>query len=744
MTEHAGEPAPPDTTPESPPPARPEPGSGPDALADDTGEPAEGDDEAAGQRAEEEDDRIQSAAELGVSASTRRRLRQAGQESLGGTWFEDAVRFTGPATFGGGHAIGGNVSRAGRDVNYIFGGVAARRTGTDAGPIAPALLAKIRATHVPGGSYAAADKALRATRIVILRGTSGSGKRTSALRLLTELARDNVHEIGVSTALEPPSGDADLQAGTGYLAEGDAGSGFAYHRMVAWTAKLSELNAYLIVTVPATAAIGADVAEHFLIDHIPPSAHAIVRSHLRADQVHGARAELLLDKHGVLSCATSPAAAADLAARLLATVRDTLPETILAPLVRDLRGSEARRMLGAGRPTGRRERVDLLCRRAAMISIAVFTRLPYTEAMAAAETLAAAFISIEFPPRGSVGRELFTRWPDLLQAEPGIRIVESELPSQWGEIAVRHIRFSDPQLHGVMLEEIWERYDTVRSPLLEWLGDLALRAQDEAVRIRAAQVVGRFAIRDFGHVCHRLIAGWANSVNERHRETAATALEAAATGRRTHVWKLLEEWCDGGSQHRQRTAILALGTAIGDQNPDDTLNRLRQLAIGGTGGPGRSVAEAVRRSLIDLMSGPHQGTVVRALRQWADGKDIRLPSLARRCVPPLAHLTDGGDRSSFLATLSGEPTLRPDAVSLFAAALADPETSQETWLALEQMAVTAARESWQLDALGELFHGLRLSPEADTSRLTFYLRVWARRHDELTAVISGADACASA
>ena len=240
MTDHAEVAATPDAAAESPHPAGAAPEPGRDAPADDTGDAQDGDEAAAGSRADEEDDLVQSAAELGASASTRRQLRQAGQESLGGTWFEAAARFTGPSSFGSGHAVGGNFSTAGRDVNYIFGGSAARRPGTGAGPITPALLARIRATHIPGGSYAAAEQALRTTRMVILRGPRGSGKRTSALRLLAELAKDDVHEIGVSTALEPPD-DADLREGSGYLAEGDAGSVFAYHRMAAWAVTLSEL-----------------------------------------------------------------------------------------------------------------------------------------------------------------------------------------------------------------------------------------------------------------------------------------------------------------------------------------------------------------------------------------------------------------------------------------------------------------------------------------------------------------------
>lgn len=733
MTEHAAaDNAAADASSESPQPEETAPGSGLDASAGGTGgatDAAVG--EPAGPRAQEEDDdSVQSAAELGASASTRRRLRQAGQENLG-TWFEAEADFAGPTSFGGGHAVGG-------DVNYFYySDAAARRAGTNAGPIFPGLLARIGETYVPCASDTATEEALQATRIAILRGARGAGRRTSALRLLAKLVGDGVHELGASAVLGPPD-NVELQEGTGYLAEGDAGSVFAYRQMAAWPAKLSEKNAYLIITVPADAAVNADVAEHFLIDHIPPDGPAIVRAHLTADSERAAEAARLLEEPGVVSCAVSPAAAADLAARLLVKVHDDLPTADLAALTRAVRGREARRMLGHERPTTQRDRISLLCRRALLLSIAVFVGMPYADTILAAEGLAEALIAIEIPDPKDADRELFVRWRDLFATEPGIAAEELMRADRWGLDVVRHIRFSDPQLHGVMLEEIWERYDAVRSPLLGWLADLALRAQDEAVRVRAAQVVGRFAIRDFGHVCHRLIDGWANSVNPRHRETAATALEAAATGRQTHVWELLRDWCDGGSQHRQLTAILALGTTIGDSDASGTLARLRRLTQRSAGGQGRSVAEAVRRSLIDLMSGPHQWTVVRTLREWANGEDIRLSALARRCAPSLAHLTDSGDRSSFLATLSGQPTLRRDAVSLFAAALADPETRQETWYALERLTVMAAKDPRQIDALGELLHDLQLSPEADSDRLFFYLRVWMRRNGELRTAITDA------
>ena len=100
-------------------------------------------------------------------------------------------------------------------------------------------------------------------------------------------------------------------------------------------------------------------------------------------------------------------------------------------------------------------------------------------------------------------------------------------------------------------------------------------------------------------------------------------------------------------------------------------------------------------------------------------------------------MTDDSDRPSFLAALSANPALRADAVSLFAAALSDSETRQETWQALERL-TSAATETQQVDALGELLHDLCLQPGVAREQVIFYLRLWALRNSKRTAVIGDA------
>ncbi|MGI8447909.1 MAG: hypothetical protein ACR2MP_12165 [Streptosporangiaceae bacterium] len=665
--------------------------------------------------AEAEDDAVLGAEDLAESISARRRMRQAGLESLGGTWFG------GPASFGG-HA-------AARDVNIYYS--TARRTIPETGPIGRERLRRVRAVHVPSPSCAVAERVLCEERLVVLRGADGSGKRTTALFMLSKLVGDDdVHAISPELVLGSPDGFG-LREHIGYLAECLAPAELPYTRLAALSAELRQRDAYLLFTVPADAPFDVNTAGNFVVDHEPPDCREVLRRHLCLDTDHAHEADRLLQHDPTLACATSPGAAAELATNLLAIVRDDRPIGELDSVLVDMRRQRARHLLRTNRPTEPRERVELLCRRAALVSIAVFIGLPYADAVAAAEALATKFIAIEFPKLR--GREIFILRREHLLAEPDIMIEESGLPGRWGRAITQHLRFRDPEFHVAVLEEVWEYYDTARSPLLLWLRELAVSSRDEAVRVRAAQVIGRLAVRDFGHVCHRVLIEWSDSVNSKSREAAATALEAVAVSMSPQVWTLLAEWCKDGNQNRQRTAVLALGTGISEHDPVETLARLRQLALRNTGRSAQTMGEAVRHSVTELISGPHQAAVVCALRAWTEDADPRLCAVARRSVPPLAHVVDDFGRPLLLLALSGRPALRADIVALVTAALEEPDTRRETWTALEKLATGAAHYPALTDALGTLLADLRRASMTAASQLAFYLRLWAYRHSELTS-----------
>jgi hypothetical protein len=704
----------------------PQPGPGPASDSAQHSESPRGSDTLTGTAespaldAQEEDDAVLGAEDLAENIRVRRRMRQAGLASLGGTWFSGGTRFGGPASFGG-HA-------AARDVNIYYG--TAERIIPEAGPIACEQLQRIRFVHVTSPSCAVAEQVLRDKRLVVLRGAEGSGKRTTALFMLSKLVGDDVHAVSAELVLGPP-GNSGLRERVGYLAESPVPAELAYTRLAALSAELVEQNSFLVITLPAGTPADADIAEHLIVNHKPPDCDEVVRRHLRLDAKYAHEAEQLMQNARALTSVTSPRAAADLAANLLAIVRDGRSPADLGPVLAEMRRRRARQLLRTTRPKEPRERVELLCRRAALVSAAVFTGLPYADAVAAAEALATKFITIEFPKLK--GREIFIPWRERLLAEPDIMLEESDLPGRWGPVMTQQLRFRDPEFHVAVLEEVWEQYDAARSPLLLWLRELAASSRDEAIRVRAAQIIGRLAVRDFGHICHRLLLEWSDSVNSRTREAAATALEAVAVSMAPQVWKLLAEWCKDGNQNRQRAAILALGTGISDHDPDETLVRLRQLALRSTGRTAQATGEAVRHSVTELLSGPHAAAVVQALHTWIEDADLRLCAVARRCVPPLAHVTDDSGRPMLLLALISYPALCGDITALFAAALEEPDSRQETWTALEKLAAAAARDPGLIDVLGTLLAHLRGASSTAARQLVFYLRLWAHRHPEWTS-----------
>ena len=252
----------PDPAPESQHAASPGTPESPSAEASD--DPADD--------ASEDSEAVVGAADLVQGISQRRQIRQAGHASLGTAWFRGESRFTGPASLGG-HA-------AGRDVNIFLG--ATERTAQDTGVISPRQLRHAESVHVSGASYPRTMLVLREERLVVLRGATGTGKRTTALAALSERGLAEVHAVSDQQALDSSSGPG-FRERAGHFAESSSAPELTYARLAAVSDALTQLDSYLVLTVPASTAADTDTAVRFVVDHEPPLSDEVVLRHIRVE-----------------------------------------------------------------------------------------------------------------------------------------------------------------------------------------------------------------------------------------------------------------------------------------------------------------------------------------------------------------------------------------------------------------------------------------------------------------------------
>ncbi|MBO0803578.1 MAG: hypothetical protein J2P25_10965 [Nocardiopsaceae bacterium] len=642
-----------------------------------------------------------------------RRLRQSGLKSLEslGNWFG------GPASFGG--------NAAGRDINVNYTTVP--RIVLATGKVDSQRLCQVRASHIPGDSYHKADSKLRTIHLLVLRGTDGSGKRTAALHMMEALTKDHVHVVDGTKILDAQE-NSWIAEKSGYLAD-IRETRLTNVGLAALASDLKKHESYLVITTSVETMTDADVESQFVVEHLPPTGHEVLEHRLLQDPGYAGIAKRLLEDASALDCAATPGEGLQLAKLALDAARKGQSADALRPALVGIRRGRARHLLRVGSPKqAERDRTELLYRRATLISMAVFTGLPHADAVEAAESLARKFIEIEFEKQK---HELFVPWRKLLLREPDIVPDDSELTGPWGPVNPSRVRFTDPELSSVLLETVWDEFEAVRSPLLTWLRDLAVDRFNEPVRVRAAQIAGRLTALDFGHICHRLILGWATAEANKPREAAVAALDAVPPALRTHASRLISDWCERGTPAQQRTAILALGAGLHGKDPDEILERFRQIALRNTGRTAQLMATTVRRGVTELFSGNHPQAVLRALAQWAGDGNPRLYSLVRRCILPLAYVTGECGEPVLLRVMLGDPAVGENTAATLAAALDEPETRPDAWAALERLVSLVIGRPELEPALGTLLSSLVQRSATTREEIRFYLRFWAHQHPEL-------------
>lgn len=653
-----------------------------------------------------------------------RSLRAAGLDSLRPTF-----AFSGATSFGG--------YAAERDIN-INVGTAARPSAM--GPVPAVVLADLRACHVPGPEYDEARQRLLSTRVLVLRGAEGSGRRTTSLALLRNLVDGQIYDLGAYHDLESLSSD-DRHGQCGYLLDSIPGSKVGKLTLSSLASAehwLKRQNSYLVITVDDRTGAQYDDLERYLVDHQAPDPRQVLHSHLLrlCTELPDPLPEWLDDLRLTEQVGTvrQPSALVNLAVALVNAVKDEGSlENALEYWVRGRAVGEAQRLLrGTQQVDPELRPTEQLQRCAFLVALAVFNDAPYLPVAAAAELLAQALTAAAYP-KGTPHRQIFAlRRASCLTWLQGT-VERRPRNDLWGQQRTERIRLCNPDLPSALLDELWHEYDAVRTPILRWLQELSVSRNLE-IRVRAAQAVGKLATDNFDYVCQEVIVEWAGSHWPRQRYAAAWALEAAVrTGDvEDRVRRLLRYWCRAGSRCRKLTAVATYGTGIGADRPEEALRSLHHLARADD----PEMTTIACRSVVELFLGGQSAQVLDTLQNWLADAD----GTARRfSIVSFVQLAYQGDDSGWpvLLPLCGEHHPRVGLMTKFwRCGLSDDYSRADAWEAL-----------WLWCRIADLYVQLREPLEyligtigsADNDlrkRLDWYLKFWAN-HPRLPSDTAG-------
>ncbi|MFH8343970.1 hypothetical protein [Streptomyces sp. NPDC018045] len=520
------------------------------------------------------------------------------------------------------------------------------------GPVPAEELDRLGRVYCRAPGYDAMKTRLRRTHLLALCGEHGTGRTSTGLALLRDVAT-GVSRLDPATALDSVDQEK-FEAGRGYLlelpaedagavpaasagADKDAGNGHGAGprpsdlHLDRLSALLAGRGAYGVLVVGAGDFADRLVRGRYGVQCAPPTADEVLERHV-ADLLADAPADLLQrarttarrpDVEQALGLGDlRPGEAARLAGHLAAHARGETDDTRLLHECAAFAPRQAREWFaGADRPGTLPEALPALRAAALRLSLAVFNGSAESLVTEAGELLAWE-LAVTLDPQYAPGRPLFT-------AQTQTRLAASRaVPDQGVEdlgdaaIPVRVTRFQGRRLASAVLDEAWDGYHNVRGPLTRWLRSLC-DDQRPQVWVSAAIVAGSLCSRDYLYGLSELLLPLARADRPVQQMAAATALSEAARNPqvRPAVRGLLRDWARGDNRSACEIAAFAHGYGMVAGSVAASLDELARIGCREDGG---KPADAASYSVVRLLAGPEPEVVLRRLARWlGDPRQIR-------------------------------------------------------------------------------------------------------------------------
>ncbi|HEY2056969.1 MAG TPA: hypothetical protein VGH57_01250 [Amycolatopsis sp.] len=637
-----------------------------------------------------------------------------------------------------GSAAGG-AGPAGGTANFFLGATNVGQVGdrhsrprdlrVRSGVVSAAMLERIEQSYVEPDGYPELKATLARELVLLIRARGGTGRTTTALRLLDEACREGVRKLDPDTDLKSLQAK-DFEPSRGYLLESldpaQAAELKAFHAE-SLSRLMQERGCMLVVIVDESTALALNEVGHLVVEDfgmVKPERllHHYVQLGLR-DSGAAADADVL----------TRPAVkeiidqlTEDMPARELAELGELLVE--VANDRRELDYVRERYSRASSTSFGEWfETQQEVEQRAFVIALAVLNGESVQLVSAAATMLADRFLKLEFPKRADRSRDVFATPLARRLQQARAEVVTGTQDTRFGQVRVHKAQFRDERFPLRVLEQVRSQYTQALEVVMGWLFDLG-NIPGPQVRIRAGVAAGYLSQHDFVDVYHRILWPWAASGDEDQRQAAIAALQVPGwpAGSERVVSKLLTRWVrQRHDRDLQATAARALGSTTA-MSPATALRLLRLAARHADW----DVAFSIGESVSDLFRAD-SAQVLAALVRWS--REDEFPQ--RRETALLAvlitsrYLAVTEEHSSehwpvLVWLAERRPQEREPIVLLFSRMLLAADFMRHGYLEIHRWLRLAQREPALVEPIARLLAEVgRHSGETDS--IEFYLRDWA-------------------
>lgn len=526
-------------------------------------------------------------------------------------------------------------------------------------------LVEVKDVFAAPAGLADAASMLRVRRMLVLRGTPGSGRQTAAMWLIANMGwTDRVFYLRPDRLLGALH-EGQLAKDAAYIVPGlDSYAAahldqFVLGEIDAWLSK----GSMLIITVDSSVPLHPDLATRndLLLEGIGcPDPLAVAENHARLQLVkrHPASAASA-GQDEIISRLLGWLADGEIAARLTARPQPRFAAQVgrlLARTALDNDDAHAAMAVLEDPQEHVRQWFDMHTDAAERCLLVAVASLGGASYLAVAD--AAAALQRELTGFKSPRHDCQSFWP-VITDEPWLELAEDRYQSPLGSVPVEVIRFRNGRTQTAVLEYAWRRLDGMRRAMTPWLVELGGASAVE-IKARAAATAGIVSLFDFRYTLANILLAWAGSSVAQRREAAALALSfpAGDSRYRDPVWRLLLSWYDEttiASSEFTQTAIWALGGPLGAHEPEAALTALRNIARAWEW----EYAFDISESLIQLTASGHNAAVLTALRSWSErparpDDKSELPVIALscflRCAMPLTAKAGGPVRPVILGS----------------------------------------------------------------------------------------------